>query len=73
MYQTEMHTHAATVSIACEYQGKKLTGVAVQFGTQYQKNAIKVQDVQQFLTLKYAIMYFSYQFLQSGNYLLCKF
>ncbi len=35
--------------------GKNLTDVVVQFATQDQKNATQVQDVWQFLTLKYAI------------------
>ncbi len=52
---------------------KKLTGVAVQFATQDQKSAAQILNAYQFLTLKYAItLYFSYQFLQSWKFLLCK-
>ena len=55
------------------YAGKHLTVVAVQFATPDQKNATQVQDIQQFLTLKYAItLYLSCQFLQSWNFLLCR-
>ncbi len=55
--------------------GNNLSGGAVQFATRDQKNATNTisKIYSNFLTLKYAItLYFSHQFLQSWNFLLCK-